>query len=241
MRLGAKAVATVAAVAAAIMLNLCERPPADTWGSPAEDNFGEGYKDPAEGPRTWEANPAESAGQGGARAEQTAPPTKGFVWRLNATTGAYEMAEVIGRNATGNHIGKAIACAPDGVIVAGNFTGSMSIGGIGLESTEGSQDIYIAKFMYPVIDIYPPGRPGGMQIWRAEGNDVVLLWDEVTQDVRGNPIAVDIYRIYASSEPSETLSDYTLVGETSGTSWRHVGILGREGRQFYKVVAVYMP
>jgi len=70
------------------------------------------------------------------------------------------------------------------------------------------------------------------------GNDVVLNWDAVNEDVEGNTINVTDYKIYSSGSASASLEDYNYNGQISTTTFTHENA-ATTSKIFYKVTAVY--
>ena len=85
--------------------------------------------------------------------------------------------------------------------------------------------------------VYPPASPENLCI--VVDNDsmnVILSWDAVTQDTGGNPILIDNYRIYNSSNPGFEASSNYLLDIVSDTTYTHENVL-QVGKMFYKVTA----
>ena len=86
----------------------------------------------------------------------------------------------------------------------------------------------------------PPGDPEAPENLTAmrSGNDIELRWDEVTEDISGNPITVTGYNIYRDTTPGFTPSGGNLLDATSNLYYTDTG--GVSGsKYFYVVQATY--
>jgi len=72
-----------------------------------------------------------------------------------------------------------------------------------------------------------------------DGNNVVLSWTAVTQDISGNPITVDKYNIYRSDNPYDVFSTENLLDDTSDSDTFYIDndVLLTSGKYFYVVTA----
>ncbi len=71
-------------------------------------------------------------------------------------------------------------------------------------------------------------------IIQISNNDVILTWDEVTQDTNGNPTSVTCYKIFCSDTPYGTFNE---IGESLTNSYTHTSALNNE-MKFYKIKAI---
>ncbi|HQB50343.1 MAG TPA: PKD domain-containing protein [Candidatus Cloacimonas sp.] len=83
----------------------------------------------------------------------------------------------------------------------------------------------------------PPKLPENIQI-QASGEDVILTWDPVTEDIQGNPITVTGYNIYASDCPDLVPDIGYLIDVSPTNSYTHIGITPYVDTIFYIVTAV---
>ncbi|MCD4819227.1 MAG: fibronectin type III domain-containing protein [Candidatus Cloacimonetes bacterium] len=85
--------------------------------------------------------------------------------------------------------------------------------------------------------IYLPLSPQNVTI-TTSGEDVILNWDEVTENTNGDPITVSEYKIYSSNDPywgeGAQTEDYTSVTN----SFTHTGVLTALDVIFYRISAV---
>lgn len=69
------------------------------------------------------------------------------------------------------------------------------------------------------------------------GNDVILRWEAVTEDVYGSPITVDGYNIYRGATSDFTPDGGTYLDSTTGTDYTDTGVLLTDNVYFYVVQA----
>jgi len=82
---------------------------------------------------------------------------------------------------------------------------------------------------------YPPLLPENLMITKNE-TQLILNWDEVTLDTGGYSISGVTYDIYATEDPyAGWIPDESGVTETTWTK------LISETKEFYRIVAVYIP
>ncbi len=84
---------------------------------------------------------------------------------------------------------------------------------------------------------FPPRTPENIAIEQI-GNDVVLTWDAVTQNVNGDPITVGSYNIYASSVPEFPADEGNLITTVTDATFTHQNVILVADQIFYKVTAV---
>lgn len=91
-----------------------------------------------------------------------------------------------------------------------------------------------------VLGLRPPRAITDVMVSR-DGNDVVLAWTSVTEDLYGDPITVSSYGIHSSSvSPVFILSpgnQLGTVGDLPSPSYRHLGGISGVGARFYLVQA----
>jgi len=68
------------------------------------------------------------------------------------------------------------------------------------------------------------------------GNMIELRWNAVHEDIYGNPVVVDEYKVYRDTSPFFTPDGSTYVGSASDTTYQDVGATG-DGKYFYVVQA----
>ena len=70
--------------------------------------------------------------------------------------------------------------------------------------------------------------------------DVLVSWDQVASDVKGNPATIESYHVYrATGDPYFKPTVININGATSGTSYEDPGALGDpEVNHFYLVTAI---
>ncbi len=86
-----------------------------------------------------------------------------FLARMHAVTGEWLEAHKIG--GASNDIGKSVALGPDASVYwGGNFSGSVAFGNTNLNSSAGSQDIYVAKQSTKPLALL---APNGGEAWMA--------------------------------------------------------------------------
>jgi hypothetical protein len=82
-----------------------------------------------------------------------------------------------------------------------------------------------------------PLSPQELSIQNA-GEDILLDWEEVTQDDAGNTIAVHHYNVYAGPDLDFDCNEDTLVGTTVLPGITLTGLAQPYGKLFFKVCAV---
>jgi len=88
------------------------------------------------------------------------------------------------------------------------------------------------------ISNFDPQAPQNVTITQS-GADMIINWDEVTQDEDGNAITVSGYNIYFSENPEFEADEYTLLGNVSENTFTHSGICNTSiSALFYKVTAI---
>lgn len=70
----------------------------------------------------------------------------------------------------------------------------------------------------------------------TSGNDVLLRWDAITLDVNNNPTVIDHYDVYRGTAGDG--SDFSLIGNTSSTSYTDIGVIPGSPAAQYMVRAV---
>ncbi len=70
----------------------------------------------------------------------------------------------------------------------------------------------------------------------ASGGDLHLDWPAVTQDVNGNPTAVEYYTIYRGDKPNFTPDASTKLLTITGTSYVDTGVLNNTSQNYYYVI-----
>jgi len=83
----------------------------------------------------------------------------------------------------------------------------------------------------PFDDTTAPGQVTGLQATGGESNEIVLTWDEATDDT-----GVARYEVYASADPAVPVSAATRIGTTVATQF--VDDVGLEQTRSYRVLAV---
>ena len=82
----------------------------------------------------------------------------------------------------------------------------------------------------------PPQAPTGLTIAKS-GNDVLLTWTPVTQDIKGNPLSSVSYRVYRkANDPYFTPTAGDLIGSPSSASYTDTGAVGDTANNYYYVV-----
>jgi len=82
-----------------------------------------------------------------------------------------------------------------------------------------------------------PMMPENIQI-QTSGEDIILNWNPVTEDIQGNPITVTGYNIYASDQPDLVPDIGYLIDVSPTNSYTHIGITPFVDRIFYIVTAI---
>jgi len=90
---------------------------------------------------------------------------------------------------------------------------------------------YIITNNVHVDNILPPSNVSA----EISNNDIILSWTEVDTTALGNPIQIDNYNIYSSSNPYE---DFELLDSTPDVTYIHTGILNIAEKKFYQVKSV---
>jgi len=89
---------------------------------------------------------------------------------------------------------------------------------------------------WALIASAPPKAIGDLGASRS-GNDLVLSWSPITQDIMGNPISGVTYRVYRDTTPYFTPSDDNCIASNvSGTSYTDPGTVGDPDTNYYYVV-----
>ena len=70
----------------------------------------------------------------------------------------------------------------------------------------------------------------------TSGGDLHLDWPAVTQDVNGNPTAVEYYTIYRGDKPNFTPDASTKLLTITGTSYVDTGVLNNTSQNYYYVI-----
>ncbi len=119
--------------------------------------------------------------------------------------------------------------------ITGTFRGTCHFGALSVTSS-GNSDIYIAK-IHESTSSGIPLAPQNLTL-DVSGNNVLLNWDDVTQDTDLNPVTIDHYLVYYRSEsPSGTWTVFGADGSITSSAWSHSGAaLSPKG--FYRVAAV---
>lgn len=86
-------------------------------------------------------------------------------------------------------------------------------------------------------DIILPLAPQNVSIELAS-NDVILSWDEVTQDELGDPVDINQYNVYAGEVPEFTCGPDNLAGTVAIPEITLYGQAGSYARRFFKITAV---
>jgi hypothetical protein len=76
------------------------------------------------------------------------------------------------------------------------------------------------------------------------GNDAVLTWDPVTQDEKGNALAVDHYNIYAGTNPGyypDLIAQTNRLGFSATVTYTNTGACNDGAARYYLVTAVDGP
>ena len=110
-----------------------------------------------------------------------------------------------------------------------------------LETYPGSGVIMGTSLVDAVLDIFenseiPPKAPVNIEIEIFSG-DIHLSWDEVTEDIYGEPIEVGSYRIFFKNPDIES-DVFVLLGETNNTSFVHENAGSNYRILYYKIRAV---
>ena len=85
-----------------------------------------------------------------------------------------------------------------------------------------------------LYDLYAsPKAPANVQI-TMDGNNIVITWEAVTQNIHGQPITPDCYFIFNSPAPYGT---YSFHGSASGLQYTHPMVGALQQKMFYRVVA----
>ncbi len=105
-----------------------------------------------------------------------------------------------------------------------------------ISSNDPDSSLIVIPVDLTVIEIYaPPDTVANLRI-SIIGDSVQLSWDPVTEDINGNPIQVDYYKIYSSqTDPYFSPSEENLIGTTTETSFNDT----LANRGFYIVTATY--
>jgi hypothetical protein len=79
----------------------------------------------------------------------------------------------------------------------------------------------------------PP--PGNLRVWQGESSgELYIRWDAVTKDTVGNPITVDYYNLYRSTDSG---GPYTLITSTTETTYTNSNLM--LGTRYYYVVTAF--
>ena len=123
----------------------------------------------------------------------------------------------------------------DSACVTGSFQNTTAFGSQLLVSN-GDIDIFVAKLGAPTGG-GTPKAPQNLVI-TTDGTDIFLDWDEVTEDLDGNPVNVDYYLVYYCATCPE--GPFTVFGEDGSitqSQWTHSGAAS-QSPGFYYVKAV---
>lgn len=122
------------------------------------------------------------------------------------------------------------------VCLAGKFGGTASFGSSQLTSLPTnsgsvSMDIFIAK----IGELPPiPEPPANLEV-ALFGEDILLSWNPVGQDIYGNPLTPDLYYIYVSDNPE---GEFTYLDHSATPLFLDIGAAVDYGTSFYQVTAV---
>ncbi len=143
-----------------------------------------------------------------------------WIWAIKGGDAGSEEAYAIGLDDLGRSY------------VAGLFSPPSTFGSISLPQIGPiNNTVFIGK-----VGIVPPLPPENVTI-STSANDVILEWDEVTENYSGQTISVDHYKIFYRSTP-ETDSPWTYLDQSTGTSFNHIGGAATADKRFYYIQAV---
>jgi hypothetical protein len=100
----------------------------------------------------------------------------------------------------------------------------------------GHQPQMVIDRIYELLGGAAPMAPENLTA-QIDGDDVVLMWDQVTRDIQGNLIEVEHYAIYAGEDPLFAADSLHLIGETIDSLFRVTDASGA-AVGFYRVSAV---
>jgi hypothetical protein len=142
-----------------------------------------------------------------------------WMWAIKGGDAGFEQAFGIGLDDLGRSY------------VAGTFSPPSTFGTISLPQIGPiNNTVFIGK-----VGIVPPLPPENVTI-STSANDVILEWDEVTENYSGQTISVDYYKIFYRSTP-DLDSPWTYLDQSTGTSFNHIGGAATDKR-FYYIQAV---
>jgi len=137
---------------------------------------------------------------------------------------------------TGSEWGSAIALDGMGNAYGTGYFESTAYFGDHTLTTNGMRDIFVAKLGTPTGG-GTPKAPQNLVI-TTNGADVLLNWDDVTEDINDNPLSVDYYLVYYCATCPE--GPFTVFGEDGSitqSQWTHSGATS-QSPGFYYVKAV---
>jgi ribosomal protein S11 len=138
-----------------------------------------------------------------------------WIWAIRSGGANYETAQAIDVSPSGR------------CFITGRYMGSTSFGPHSLTSS-GSNDweIFVAA-----LGVLPPLAPDGLELTKT-GDDILLQWTAVTENINGTPITPLHYNVYYASLPDPD-APVTLLESVAGTSYAHTGgALGSETRSY---------
>jgi hypothetical protein len=82
----------------------------------------------------------------------------------------------------------------------------------------------------------PPKKPVNLVINRS-GNNILLNWDAVTEDIHNNPITPDGYLIFHNGSNPDNEDDYFYLWEVPGITFMHYHVAEWSPFMFYRIKA----
>jgi hypothetical protein len=111
---------------------------------------------------------------------------------------------------------------------------------INTSSVIGDDSVEVSGTPHVFVGIAPPATIEALTVTRS-GNDLVLSWPAVTENIYGNPTTIDHYNVYRSNFPSFVPSDgFNLLAQvpSSSPSYTHLGGAVTADDGYYLVSAV---
>jgi hypothetical protein len=82
----------------------------------------------------------------------------------------------------------------------------------------------------------PPSAPQGLTAM-SSGDDVILHWNAVTEDIYGFPVTGVTYTIYGAAQPDNIVTPQNLLATVTDTTYTVTGAIPNHPLQFYQVVS----
>jgi agmatine/peptidylarginine deiminase len=82
----------------------------------------------------------------------------------------------------------------------------------------------------------PPSPPQGLTAM-SSGDDVILHWNAVTEDIYGFPVGGVTFNIYGAAQPDNIINPQNLLATATDTTYTVLGVIPNQPLQFYQVVS----